>query len=195
MSTPLLDRTAETSVPVHEVLAARWSPRAFDTNTAIDEDKLTAALEAARWSPSAYNGQPWRFVVARRGSALHTDIVATLIGFNQTWATSAGALIVAIAETADAQGKAITHAAYDVGQAVAHLTMQAHHDGLFVHQMSGFDVAAVAARTGLESRFTPLTVLAIGELGDASTLPDQLRERESAPRVRRPLSQNVIASA
>ncbi|HCS60426.1 MAG TPA: nitroreductase [Microbacterium sp.] len=194
MSTPLLDRTAETSVPVHEVLAARWSPRAYEAATPIDEDKLTAALEAARWSPSAYNAQPWRFVIARRGSALHTDIVESLIGFNQTWATSAGALIVAVAETVDDQGRVITHAAYDVGQAVAHLTVQAHHDGLFVHQMSGFDVAAVAARIALEERFTPLTVLAIGDLGDPSTLSDQLRERETAPRTRRALTETVIAS-
>lgn len=194
MSTSTIERTAETSVPVHEVLAARWSPRAYDAGTAIDEDKLTAALEAARWSPSAYNGQPWRFVVARRGNALHTDIITSLIGFNQTWATSAGALVVAVAETADDQGRVITHAAYDVGQAVAHLTVQAHHDGLFVHQMSGFDAAAVTARIGLEERFTPITVLAVGELGDPATLSDQLREREVAPRIRRPLAETVIAS-
>ena len=194
MSTSTIDRTAETSVPVLDVLAARWSPRAYEAAAPIDEDKLTAALEAARWSPSAYNGQPWRFAVARRGSRLHADIVATLIGFNQTWAASAGALVVAIAETVDQQGRIITHAAYDLGQAVAHLTVQAHHDGLFVHQMSGFDAAAVATRIGLEERFTPLTVLAIGELGDSSTLSDQLREREHAPRSRRPLAETVIES-
>ncbi len=195
MSTPTIDRTAETSVPVLDVLAARWSPRAYEDTAPIDEDKLTAALEAARWSPSAYNGQPWRFAVARRGSALHDDIVATLIGFNQTWATSAAALVVAIAETTDERGKAITHAAYDVGQAVAHLSVQAHHDGLFVHQMSGFDAAAVAARLGLESRFAPLTVIAIGELGDSSLLSEQLREREHAPRIRRALAKTIVADA
>lgn len=194
MSTSTLDRIAETSVPVHEVLAARWSPRAYASDAPIDEEKLTAALEAARWSPSAYNGQPWRFAVARRGSGLHAEIVDTLIGFNQTWAPAAGALVVAIAETTSAEGRVITHAAYDLGQAVAHLTVQAHHDGLFVHQMSGFDAETVASLLGLERRFTPMSVLAIGELGDPSTLSEQLQERETAPRARRSLAETVIAS-
>lgn len=195
MNASTIDRTAETSVPVLDVLAARWSPRAYATAAPIDEDKLTAALEAARWSPSAYNGQPWRFAIARRGGALYTEVVAALIGFNQTWAPSAAALVIAIAETVDNQGRPITHAAYDLGQAVAHLTVQAHHDGLFVHQMSGFDAAAVTDLIGLEPHFAPMTILALGELGDASGLPDQLREREHAPRTRRPLADTVIASA
>ncbi|WP_300267229.1 nitroreductase family protein [Microbacterium sp.] len=195
MSTSTIERIADTSVPVNEILTARWSPRAYEATTALDEDKLTAALEAARWAPSAYNGQPWRFVIARRGTALHADIVASLIGFNQTWAPAAAALIVAIAETADENGTVITHASYDVGQAVAHLSVQAHHDGLFVHQMSGFDADAVATRLELEERFAPTTVLAIGDLGDASVLSDALQERERAPRTRRPLAETVIASA
>lgn len=195
MSTSTIERTADTSVPVNEILTARWSPRAYEATTTIDEDKLTAALEAARWAPSAYNGQPWRFVIARRGTELHADIVASLIDFNKTWAPAAAALIVAIAETADANGEVITHATYDLGQAVAHLSVQAHHDGLFVHQMSGFDAAAVAARLELEERFVPTTVLAVGDLGDASALPDALQERERAPRTRRPLAETVIASA
>ena len=195
MSIPTIARTAETSVPVIDALAARWSTRAFHAETPIDEDKLAAALEAARWAPSAFNGQPWRFAVARRGSELHQGIAATLSGFNQIWAPPAAALIVAIAEMESAEGRANTHAIYDLGQAVANLAVQAHHDGLFVHQMSGFDAAAAAGLLGLEDRFVPFTVIALGELGDASLLPENLRERETAPRERRPLSETVVADA
>ena len=195
MSTPLLDRTAPTAVPVLDVLAERWSPRAYDDATPIDEAKLAAALEAARWSPSANNTQPWRFIVARRGSALHAQILDALLGFNQTWAGHAAVLVVAVAETATADGSPITHAWYDLGQAVAHLSVQAHHDGLVVHQMSGFDGVAVRAIVDLEPRFVPATVIALGELGDASALPQALQERETAPRVRRSLDETVIASA
>ena len=77
---------------VLDVLAARWSPRAYDAQNAIDETKLATALEAARWSPSANNSQPWRFIVARRGTALHAQVVNALMGFNQTWAGNAAAL-------------------------------------------------------------------------------------------------------
>jgi len=195
MGAAIFDRTAVTDHPVMEVLAGRWSPRAYDATAPLDEQKLSSALEAARWAPSANNVQPWRFIVARRGTAEHAAIVQTLVGFNQLWAGDAAALVVAIAEDADADGKALGTASYDLGQAVAHLSVQAHHDGLHVHQMGGFDREALRGRFGLEKRFRPVTVVTLGDLGDPALLPDGLRERESAPRSRRPLSASVIASA
>lgn len=195
MSTATLARTAPTEHPVLEILADRWSPRAYDAVTPIDEGKLASALEAARWSPSANNSQPWRFIVARRGSELHAGIQAALMGFNQVWAGNAAVLIVAVAELADAEGKPYPHAVYDLGQAVAHLSVQAHHDGLVVHQMSGFHPDQIRELIGLDDRFAPMTVVALGELGDLSALPEPLQQRETAPRTRRPMAETVIASA
>ena len=202
MSTSILDsrtaqlsRTAHTDHPVLDVLADRWSPRAFDAITPIDEDTLASALEAARWSPSASNTQPWRFIVARRGTALHDGIHAALMGFNQVWADSAAVLIVAVAELETEDGRPQTHAVYDLGQAVAHLSVQAHHDGLVVHQMSGFVPEQIRALVDLDPRFAPITVIALGELGDIAALPEPLQQREVAPRVRRPLAESIIASA
>jgi nitroreductase len=195
MSTPVLDRTAPTEHPVLDVLAGRWSPRAFDAEAAIDESKLAAALEAARWTPSANNVQPWRFIVARRGTAVHAQIVDSLMGFNQQWAANAAVLVVAVAETATADGTPITHAVYDLGQAVAHFSVQAHNDGLYVHQMSGFDPEVVREFADLEPRFSAVTVIAVGEFGDVEALPEVLQQRETAPRVRRPISETVILSA
>lgn len=194
MNTPTIDRTAPTEHPLLDVLAARWSPRAFDA-APIDESKLASALEAARWAPSASNSQPWRFIVARRNSAMHDQIHAALKGFNQVWAVNAAVLIVAIAEVTDADGQPITHSVYDLGQAVAHLSVQAHHDGLVVHQMSGFEPEGIAALTPLPTRFVPMTVLALGELGDASALPEVLQQREIAPRTRRPIDETVVIDA
>lgn len=195
MSTPVLERTAETSVPLLDVLAERWSPRAFDPTSPIDEGKLTAALEAARWAPSASNTQPWRFIVARRGTDLHTTIDGALVGFNREWAGNAQVLIAAFAEETDADGSPRPWAQYDLGQAVAHLSVQAHADGLFTHQMGGVDRDALRALPGVDERFTPVSVIALGELGDASALSEKLQERETAPRVRRPLDETIIASA
>lgn len=194
MST-LLNRTAETSVPVLDVLAHRWSPRAFDAQTPIDEDKLAAALEAARWSPSASNTQPWRFLVARRGTDLHAQIDDALMGFNREWAGTAQVLIVALSEETDADGHPHPWAQYDLGQAVAHLSVQAHADGLYVHQMGGVERDKLRAIEGVEARFTPTSVIALGELGDPSTLSEKLQQREHTPRTRRALSDTVIASA
>ncbi|AGW42674.1 hypothetical protein O159_27880 [Leifsonia xyli subsp. cynodontis DSM 46306] len=187
-------RTADTSTPLMPTLAERWSPRAFDGDAVIDETKLTAALEAARWSPSANNSQPWRFIVARRGSAAFEAIAAQLVGFNQLWAGAASVLVAAVAETADAEGKEHPWATYDVGQAVAHLIVQAHYDGLHTHQMGGFDAAGLSAAFDLEKRFLPVSVTAIGTLGDAGTLPEALRERELAPRTRNTLDSLLLAN-
>lgn len=192
MSTPVLSRAAVTSTPILDVLTERWSPRGFDNSAPIDEQKLAAALEAARWAPSAFNAQPWRFLVARRGSKLHTGLVDALSGFNQEWASAASALVVAIAEATDAEGRELPFAQYDLGQAVAHLSVQAHADGLFVHQMAGFDRAAVATVAGLEERFVPLTITALGEQGSVEGLSEVLQEREIAPRVRRALGETVM---
>lgn len=188
-------RTADTSYPLLPALAERWSPRAFDTEAVIDEAKLTAALEAARWSPSANNTQPWRFIVARRGSAAFDTIVANLMGFNQVWAGAAGALVVALAEVVDADGNERRWATYDVGQAVAHFSVQAHHDGLHTHQMGGFDAAGLRAAFDLDERFLPVSVTAVGMLGDVETLPQPLRERELAPRTRNALDEIVVVNS
>lgn len=187
-------RFAETSTPIHPVLAERWSPRAYDPDIPLDEQKLTAALEAARWSASAANSQPWRFIVARRGSAAFDKIVAALMGFNTAWATSAGALIVGLAETVDADGNPRKWAHYDLGQAFAHLSVQAHHDGLHVHQMGGFVGDDLRSSFGFDERFEPVSVAAIGVAGDADTLPEPLRERELAPRTRIPLEELLFVS-
>lgn len=195
MSLATPTRTADTSTPIIEVLAERWSPRAFDPVAPIDETKLRAALEAARWSPSASNSQPWRFIVARRGSAEFSAIEAALVGFNAAWAGSAGALLVALAETADAEGSPRPWAHYDLGQAIAHFSVQAHADDLHVHQMGGFDAEALRASFSLDENLVPLSVTAVGNVGSPEQLPEATRTRELAPRARRPLEESLVVDS
>lgn len=185
------DRLAETDAPILDVLAERWSTRIFDAASAIDEAALASALQAARWAPTAANTQPWRLIVARRGSAAHAAIVASLAGFNQVWAGDAAVLVVFVAETTR-DGQPMPWALYDTGQVAAHFTVQAHADGLSTHQMGGFDRAAIAAAFGLSDDVTPITVMAVGELGDIRAASAELQERENAPRTRRPIAESLI---
>ncbi|QKJ20830.1 nitroreductase family protein [Microbacterium hominis] len=186
-----LDRTAETATPILDVLAERWSTRIFDAETPLDEAALASALEAARWTPTAANSQAWRVIVARRGSAAHAKVLASLAGFNSAWAGDAAGLIVFVAETTR-EGKPMIWAEYDAGQVAAHFTIQAHAGGLSTHQMGGFDRAAIAEAFDLGTDFTPVTVMAIGELGDIRAASEELQERETAPRVRRPIAESVL---
>ena len=90
----VLDRTAPTDAPILDVLAERWSTRVFDPETPVDEAALRSALEAARWAPSGMNHQPWRFLLARRGTDAHQRIVSALIGFSQAWGTASCHMLV-----------------------------------------------------------------------------------------------------
>jgi len=58
-----MEKPAPTQFPIHELLARRWSPRAFDERP-IEVGKLRSLFEAARWAPSSNNEQPWRFILA-----------------------------------------------------------------------------------------------------------------------------------
>jgi nitroreductase len=187
METPLNTppKTAVTAAPLHPLLAERWSPRAFDPRHELTDTQLTALLEAARWAPSASNTQPWRFAVARRGTATHTAVFDALAPGNQVWAHAASALIVAAAETVGPDGAERQWAVYDTGQAVAHLSVQAQHEGLAVHQMGGVDRDRLAAL--LPPRVTPIAVLAIGRRDNPARLTEPFAGRETAARERLPL--------
>ena len=191
--TDLTSRKADTTAPLIHPLVERWSPRAYDPTAEVSTDVLRTILEAARWAPSANNTQPWRFIVARRGTDAFTAVHDALKGFNQAWADSAAVLIVNIAEVVDAEGTPRPWARYDLGQAVAHLTVQAQHEGLHTHQMGGFEAARIAEAFGLPENLDVVSITAIGVLGDVDALPEPLREREVAPRLRKPLDELVVA--
>ena len=184
-------KTAATAVPLHPLLAERWSPRAFDPRHKLADTKLTALLEAARWAPSASNTQPWRFAVTRRGTTAHAAVFDALAPGNQAWAQAASALIVAAAETNGPDGVERPWAVYDTGQAVAHLLVQAQHEGLAVHQMGGFDRDRLAA--ALPPRVTLVAVLAIGRRDNPARLTEPFAARETAARDRLPLETLQLA--
>ena len=185
-------KTATTDVPLHPVLAERWSPRAFDPQHQLSDTQVTALLEAARWAPSASNTQPWRFAVTRRGSAGHAAILEALAPGNRVWAHAASALVVAAAQTTGPDGADRPWAEYDTGQAVAHLSIQAQAEGLSVHQLGGFDAAAASELLALPDGVAPLVVLAVGRHDPAAELPEALAVREQAARQRTPLAELLL---
>lgn len=185
-------KTATTRVPVHPLLAERWSPRGFDPRHEVGPDQLTALLEAARWAPSANNSQPWRFVVTRRGTTEFDHLTDLLAPGNRVWAADAGALILVAAQLVDDSGQPLRFALYDTGQAVAHLITQAQAEGLATHQMGGFDTSGVSDLLGLGTDVTPVVVVAVGRFDDSADLAEPLASRERAPRSRRPLDDLVL---
>ena len=188
-----MTRHAETSQPIHETLASRWSPRSFDAAAQIRDEDITAMLEAARWTASSNNSQPWRFIVAKRGSENFAKVYESLVGFNKEWAGNASVLVVALYDSALAAEKNGKWAQYDLGQAVSHLVTQVHALGYFAHQMGGFKAESIRESFELPDGIEPLTVTAIGALAPVEALAsDALRERETAPRSRKSLDEIVL---
>lgn len=181
---PLPSTPEPAGLPLHPLLAARRSPHAFDPSTEVTSQELATLLEAARWAPSNRNTQPWRFVVGRRDDETHKKILATLTTADQRWAGRAPLLLVGAYLTRSEGVGELRHAAYDLGQAVAHLTFQATALGLHVHQLAGLNEPALHSELGLPDEIWPKVVVVVGRLGDPAGLPPDLRDRESAPRVR-----------
>lgn len=183
---------AETSVPVHEIIATRRSPRSFDESATINNEDLTAILEAARWAPSAFNGQPWRFFVGKRGDEVFGQILSSLVDFNKSWAKNASALILVAGKTVKGDGSIHADYQFDCGLAVGQLVVETHHRGLIAHQMTGFDKEVAQEVLSIAPELIPVVVIAIGTQDAPEKLTGPLLEREMAPRVRLPLSEIVL---
>ncbi len=148
---------------IHELLARRWSPRTFSSRP-VEPERLTQLFEAARWAPSCYNAQPWSFIVATREDAEgYNRLLSTLMEANRQWAQKAPVLILAVAKLDfDHVARPNRHAFYDLGQAVADLTIEATALDLLIHQMGGFDPGAARELFAIPAGYEPVAVLALG---------------------------------
>ena len=185
-----MDQQGHAQFPIHELLAGRWSPRAFDERP-VDGDLLRVLFEAARWAPSSNNEQPWRFIVATKDHETEWNrLVACLVEGNRTWAVRAPVLVLSVASMSfEMTGKPNRHAFHDTGLATENLILQAAVHGLMARQMAGFDMEKARADLGIPSSCEPVAMIAIGYPGDPDSLPERLRERELQPRSRRPIGE------
>jgi nitroreductase len=188
-----MNKTADTAAAIHELLAKRWSPRAFKPDSVEDED-LVSLMEAARWSPSAGNMQPWHFIVATKDQPEEFQkLLGCLVEGNQRWAKDAPVLMLTVAKVQDEEGDENRCATHDVGLAAMSLVVQAMSLGLHCHQMAGVKRKHAAEVYDVPGGFEVWTAIAVGYLDDPDELPDDLRERELQPRVRRPLEAFVFS--
>lgn len=193
---------ADDQARLAEPMRSRWSASVFDPRHRLAPAELEELLLAAAWAPSAGNSQPWRLLVAERGTPLHDALVATLSRGNAGWVPSASVVLVVTAQTGrgpdDAKDPTAT-ALYDAGQAAAHLTLQAQATGLHAHQFAGFDHEALGRAAGVPAWHTVVAGIAVGRrlpvaerVGPLAVDPRDA-EREQRPRRRRPLAETAYA--
>ena len=191
-----MPRTAPTDHPIHELIAKRWSPCAFDPRPIPRED-LCSLFEAARWAASSFNEQPWRFVVAtNEDPEAYAKMSQCIMDVNLSWAKDAGALVLAtVARRLSSNGKPNSAAHHDLGLAVANLTLEATARGLMVHEMVGIHPEKARETYGVPEDADVVEIIAVGYPGDSEALPEKLKARDQSPRQRKPLSEFVFSGA
>jgi nitroreductase len=186
------NKIAATSAPIHDVIARRWSGRAFDRDKPVSREQLKALLEAARWAPSCFNDQPWRYLVWDRFHNEHAwqTGFSCLTEWNQSWVKNAPLLLLSVADSEFSKtGKPNRWGPYDTGAASAGLCLQAATMGLMAHQMGGFDARKIHRILAVPERYTCMAMIAVGHPASADVLNPELRELELAARERRPLNE------
>jgi nitroreductase len=182
---------AQTRVPIHPDLAARWSPRIFDSSAQLTTEQLTALLEAARWAATWGHRQPVRFLVGLRGDETFVAI-SELLKRGNSYAKAAGALVLVCADEGEDERTA-RYAAVDAGAAIAQLTIEAVSRGLIAHPMAGFNADGAREAFGIPEGVRPIAVVAVGSLGDYDNAPQEVVERDAQGRGRLPLEDVAFA--
>lgn len=188
-----MQKPAPTNFPVHNLIRERWSPRAF-ANKPVEPTVLASLFEAARWAPSSNNEQPWAYLVATKDDAENfAKTLSVLVEFNAAWAKEAPVLVIAVSRLNFQNGTPNRNAFYDTGAATALLSVEATARGLAVHQMAGFDPVKAKQVFEIPEDCKPIAAIAVGYPGAPESLNQKLRDREVAPRTRKPLSEFVMS--
>ena len=184
------DRSAATRVPIHELLARRWSPRAYDVNRTVSREQLAALLEAARWAPSCNGDEPWRYLIfeRRRDPEGWQKAFDCLSDSNKKWVRNVPVLLLSCAgSTFEHSGKPNRYGQHDTGAASVCLALQGAAMGLAVHQMGGYDAQKARAAFQIPDAYTPMAMIAVGYQASPDVLDEETKAKELRPRSRKPL--------
>ena len=180
-----------TNEPLHPLLARRWSPTMFDESYEARTAEVESLLEAARWAPSAGNSQPWAFITARRGDAIHTRLVGHLTASSARWAPTASILVINLCHryVEDTDWDFSEFSLYDLGQAVAHMTIQAQSLGLFARQFRAFNQTAITAEFDVPGHWQVTSMTAFGRLPKSVATQTPVAPDAGQSRPRRSMSE------
>lgn len=173
--------------PIESIILNRWSAYAM-SGESISDNELMMLFEAARWAPSSYNGQPWRFVYAKRDTSQWQLFLNLMVPFNQGWAQNAAVLIVVISKNDfEHNGTHSRTHSFDTGAAWQNLALQGVHMGLVVHAMEGFDYDKAKEGLNIPDSYTVEAMVAVGKPGNINVLDDGLQKKREHVLIENPL--------
>ncbi len=176
--------------PINPIIKNRWSPRSM-TGEEMSDEELMPLFEAARFAPSSYNGQPWKFLYAKKNTSSWDTFFDLMIDFNKSWTKNAAALVVVVSRTLfEHNNKPERTHSFDTGAAWMSLALEGTSRGYVVHGMEGFDYDKAKKVLHIPDDYNVEAMIAIGKLAPKEKLPKELQERE-IPSPRKPLSEII----
>ena len=192
----MLEKPAPTSRPIHDLLARRWSSRAFDPKRQVTREQLLTLLEAGRWAPSCNGDEPWRYLIwdKSRDAEGWQKAFDCLSDNNKKWVKNVPVIMLSCAGSIfGATGKPNRWTQHDTGAASVSMALQATAMGLMVHQMGGFDADKARAAFDIPADYSPMAMIAIGYQAEPDTIDDpEVKKKELAPRARKPLAEKFF---
>ena len=190
----MFDKKIDVNTPIHELISARWSGRAYDSDKMLSRSEIISLLEAARWAPSCSGIQPWRFIVCDKSSNENSwrKALECLSPGNQDWAKNAPLLLLSCADTMGQNNNINRWGEHDTGAASENLSLQATALGLMVHQMGGFSVEKAINHFNIPERYIPMAMISVGYQLAEDKIPENMREREYSDRTRNSLDINFF---
>lgn len=185
----IITKPAKTDHPINDLIAKRWSARAFSTHP-VERSKLLSILEAARWAPSSRNEQPWRYIVFTDDNPEKLKKAQSVLKDINNYAKRALILICAITKKKYSDNGNYNRLHFhDLGAAHENMFLEAFNQGLIMHEMGGFDVQKAREVFNIPEDFEVGIMIAIGYQDIHQVLPESLRQKAYLPRERKPLSE------
>lgn len=186
----MFDKKIDTQEKINDLLAQRWSGRAYDADRPVTQENIISLLESARWAPSCFGEEPWRFIVCDKTTnpTAWDKAYSCLAEGNQNWAVHAPVLILVSVNTLFSHNEQANRwACYDTGAASMSMCVQATSLGLMIHQMGGYDGKKTTALFSIPEQYTSMAMMAVGYQLSKENISATLMERESSKRQRKPL--------
>ena len=162
-----------------EIASVRQSCRAYNSERAVEEEKIAKILDIARLAPSACNGQPYEISVCIGEAAYEVAMATRGMGINK-FATEAPVLLVIserpyVATAAfGARVKNNDYRSIDIGILAAYITAAATELGLATCILGWLDDAAIRKICSLDGQVR--LVVTLGYAKDDEKLRDKKRK-------------------
>lgn len=140
-----------------EIAENRQSCRSYDSERAVEAEKLTAILKAAQLAPSACNGQPYHLTVCTGQTA--REVAAATMGMGMNKFAAQAPVLLVISEVPyvksaalGAKMKGIDYRSIDIGIVAAYITAEAAAQGLGTCILGWVDDGKVRKACGVDGK-------------------------------------------